>query len=124
MSIEERRDLEENTRDQADCLRWREESKKRLTASNFGKVARMTARADRAKMAKNIMYGGSFSSILYILLSGHRANCQIILRDDEWCACAAGRPPTFQSRIPSWLHPLVMIKRRAKSSKNSVQPWD
>ena len=52
-SDDQRRVVEENTRRQASCKRWKEERYLRLTASNFGRV--MLRRSNHIKLADEIL---------------------------------------------------------------------
>lgn len=48
--------LERNTVDQSKCDEWRQERRIRLTASNFGKVAKLRDTTSRANTVKYILY--------------------------------------------------------------------
>lgn len=48
--------LERNTVDQSKCDEWRQNRKIRLTASNFGKVAKLRDTTSRANTVKYILY--------------------------------------------------------------------
>lgn len=61
--------LERNTVDQSKSDEWRRERKIRLTASNFGKVAKLRDTTSRANTVKYILYelfcGNSATRYLY-----------------------------------------------------------
>lgn len=56
LSSEQLQLLERNTADQLKCDEWRRERKLRLTASNFGKVAKLRNTTSRASTVKYILY--------------------------------------------------------------------
>jgi hypothetical protein len=51
-----REEIFELTKDQANCPLWYAERKKRLTASNFGRICKMTDRTDPKKLARDLLY--------------------------------------------------------------------
>jgi len=51
---DQQRTVEENTRHQGGCKRWKKERYLRLTASNFGRV--MLCQSNHAKLAEEILY--------------------------------------------------------------------
>ena len=53
---EEARDIERNTRDQAENEQWLLERKKRITASNVGGIAKMRKTTKKSKKVENILY--------------------------------------------------------------------
>ena len=53
-SDDQRRIVEENTRRQASCKRWKEERYLQLTASNFGRV--MLHKSNHIKLAEEILH--------------------------------------------------------------------
>ncbi|XP_066255672.1 uncharacterized protein [Euwallacea similis] len=56
--------IEVLTKSQKDCELWLAERKKRLTASNFGKVCKLLNSTDRTNVAKNILYS-TFKGNIY-----------------------------------------------------------
>jgi hypothetical protein len=56
LTPEEARDLEEQTRNQADSELWIQERKKRLTASRVGEVCKMKKKSRRSKKVEAIVY--------------------------------------------------------------------
>ena len=62
ITAEQAVDLEKNTRKQALCQTWREERQKRLTASMFGQICKITERRDIDKLCDTIYGTSTFSS--------------------------------------------------------------
>lgn len=56
LSFEQLKNLERNTVEQSNCDEWRLQRKIRLTASNFGKVAKLKDTTSRANTVKYILY--------------------------------------------------------------------
>ena len=55
--------MEERTRGQSDNTDWRTERSKRLTASNFGRVAKLRAATSRHNTVLTILYPDDISSL-------------------------------------------------------------
>jgi hypothetical protein len=47
--------IEQQTRDQSQCQKWKEERKWRLTASRFGEICKATERRDMSKLAQTLL---------------------------------------------------------------------
>ncbi|KAK7575869.1 hypothetical protein V9T40_007204 [Parthenolecanium corni] len=65
LSAEEREHLEESTRGQAATTLWKEERRKRITASIFGNVCKMKENTSSARMVENIVapnFRGTYST--------------------------------------------------------------
>lgn len=56
LTLDEIHALERRTVDQSSSDEWRRQRKMRLTASNFGKVAKLRATTSRANTVKYILY--------------------------------------------------------------------
>jgi hypothetical protein len=46
--------IEQQTREQSDCQKWREERRYRVTASRFGEICKVTERRDMSKLSKSV----------------------------------------------------------------------
>lgn len=57
LTIEEIEDLQIMTIGQADSMLWKEERRKRITASNFGKICKMRASTHCQNIVKTLLYG-------------------------------------------------------------------
>lgn len=56
LTNEEIQSLERSTTNQSQSDEWRRQRKMRLTASNFGQVAKLRATTSRANIVKHILY--------------------------------------------------------------------
>lgn len=64
LSNEERNEIEVKTRDQSLSKQWKEERRKRLTASNFGKVIKMRQTTSVRNTVFQLLYGEAKSKAL------------------------------------------------------------
>ena len=74
-------EIECRTRDQAASSAWFSERCKRLTASNFGKLCKLTNRADKEKLARDLMSKKSVTS--NALMHGRRYESVAVMRYEE-----------------------------------------
>lgn len=59
----QRRELQEKTKDQRECQLWKDERRKRLTASNFGRVFKARSNNTKLRLIKEILHGDDISNV-------------------------------------------------------------
>lgn len=74
---EERHQIEENTRDQANSITWQGARAIRMTSSTFGKICKATDRCDKEELAQSFL---SFSNINAVPLK-HGIKYEVVARE-------------------------------------------